>query len=291
MNNHDKAPVTVIGLGLMGQALASAFLRAGHPTTVWNRTASKADGLVAQGATQAASAAEAVAASPLVVVCVTDYTAVRGLLEDTPDDWEGRVLVNLTSGTVDAARDMAAWAESRGAAYLDGAIMAAPDAVGGDAWIVHSGPRSAYDAHEPTLLSLGSGARHLGDDHTLTPLHEMAALSLMWNMLNGFLHGSALLRAAGVDATAFAPIAVKGVETVAAWLTGYARQVDDGEYPVLDSTLDGHVAAMHHLVEASESLGVSAELPNLIKAIAGRAVAKGHGDEGYAVLVEQFAKP
>ena len=39
----DRTPVTVIGLGLMGQALAGAFLRAGHPTTVWNRSAAKAD--------------------------------------------------------------------------------------------------------------------------------------------------------------------------------------------------------------------------------------------------------
>lgn len=290
MSDSGKSPVTVIGLGLMGQALASAFLRAGHPTTVWNRTASKAGRLVAEGATAAASAADAVAASPLVVVCVTDHTAVRDLLDAT-DGWDGRVLVNLTSGTVDAATGMAAWAGKRGAAYLDGAIMAAPDLIGGDALIVYSGPRSVYDAQEPALLSLGSGARHLGDDPALTALHEVAALSLMWNMLNGFLHGTALLKTAGVDAAAFAPIAAQGIETVAAWLPGYARQVDDGEYPVLDSTLDGHVAAMRHLVEASESLGVAAELPRLIEEIAGRAVAEGRGGDGYAVLVEQFAKP
>lgn len=118
----------------------------------------------------------------------------------------------------------------------------------------------------------------------------MAVLSLMWNMLNGFLHGAALLKAAGVDAASFAPIAAQGVGTVSAWLPGYARQVDEGEYPVLDSTLDGHVASMRHLVEASESLGVSAELPNLIQDIAGRAVGEGRGGDGYAVLVEQFAK-
>ncbi|MFD0476016.1 NAD(P)-binding domain-containing protein [Nonomuraea thailandensis] len=42
-------PVTVIGLGSMGTALAGAFTRAGHPTTVWNRTAAKAAPLVAVG--------------------------------------------------------------------------------------------------------------------------------------------------------------------------------------------------------------------------------------------------
>ncbi|MEV4254203.1 NAD(P)-binding domain-containing protein [Spirillospora sp. NPDC049652] len=290
MDDNGRTPVTVIGLGLMGRALASAFLRAGHPTTVWNRTASKAEGLVAEGATAAASAADAVAASPLVVVCLTDHAAVRHVLDAT-GGWDGRVLVNLTSGTARDAGDLAAWAERQGAAYLDGAIMAAPDLIGGEATIVYSGPRAVYDAQATNLLSLGSEARHLGDDHTLTALHETAVLSLMWNMLNGFLHGAALLKAAGVDASAFAPLALQGVETVAAWLPGYARHVDDGEYPGLDSSLDTHVAAMRHLVETSEALGVSAELPKLIEDIAGRAVAEGRGGEGYAVLAEQFAKP
>ena len=65
MPNSDAghAPVTVIGLGLMGQALAGAFLADGHPTTVWNRSAAKAEQLVARGATLAASARNAVAAS------------------------------------------------------------------------------------------------------------------------------------------------------------------------------------------------------------------------------------
>jgi 3-hydroxyisobutyrate dehydrogenase-like beta-hydroxyacid dehydrogenase len=63
------AGVTVIGLGLMGQALAGAFLAHGHPTTVWNRSAAKAEELVAHGAPLAASVRDAVAASPLVIIC------------------------------------------------------------------------------------------------------------------------------------------------------------------------------------------------------------------------------
>lgn len=46
MPNSDSTrptPVSVLGLGLMGQALARAFPRAGHPTTVWNRTPAKAE--------------------------------------------------------------------------------------------------------------------------------------------------------------------------------------------------------------------------------------------------------
>lgn len=76
-NTPAPAPVTVIGLGAMGQALAGAFLDAGHPTTVWNRSTDKGEALLARGAVRAASAEEAVLASGLVVVCVVDHDASR----------------------------------------------------------------------------------------------------------------------------------------------------------------------------------------------------------------------
>ncbi|WP_433428778.1 NAD(P)-dependent oxidoreductase [Nonomuraea sp. CA-141351] len=281
-------PVTVIGLGLMGQALAGAFLRDGHPTTVWNRTAAKAGQLVAQGAKLAGSVGEAVAASPVVVVCVSDYETVHELLDPLGEVLDGRVLVNLASGTSRGARETAEWTAQRGGTYLDGAIMATPSAVGADAVILYSGPRSAFDLHEPTLRSLGAGTTYLGDDHGLSSLYDVAVLSLMWNILNGFLHGAALVGAAGVDATTFAPIATKGIETVNGWLSAYAQQIDDGTYPAFDSTIDTHLAAMEHLIHESESLGVNAQLPKFIKALTDRAVADGHGGDGYAAMIGQF---
>ncbi|MBP2327628.1 3-hydroxyisobutyrate dehydrogenase-like beta-hydroxyacid dehydrogenase [Kibdelosporangium banguiense] len=282
-------PVTVLGLGLMGQALAGTFLRAGHPTTVWNRTASKAEHLVAQGATLAGSPAEAVAASPLVVVCVSDYAAVHELLD--PLVLDGKVVVNLTSGTTQTARETAAWAAQRGVTYLDGAIMAIPQAIGtADAVVLYSGPRSAFDSYEPVLKSLAAATTYLGDDHGLSSLYDVALLGLMWSVLNGFLQGAALVGAAGVDASVFEPFARNLIGTVGDWLPPYAKQIDDGTYPAYDSTIDTHLGAMDHLIDESESLGVNPDLPRLIKAVADRAVAAGHGGHGYAAMIEQFRK-
>lgn len=300
MQTHDtgthahthRTPVTVIGLGLMGNAMAQAFLRAGHPTTVWNRTAAKADALVAQGAKLAPSVADAVAASPLVIVCVLNYDAVRTLLDPVGDALDGRTLVNLTSGTSEGARATAAWAAEHGATYLDGAILTDPDGVGtADAVVLHSGPRAAFDAYEPALRVLGGATEHLGDDHGLTSLHDVAVLGLMWGILNSFLQGAAVLGAAGVHASAFAPLATRSIKTVADWVGGYAEQIDRGEYPAPDSTLDTHLAAMNHLVHESEALGVSAEFPQFVRALATRAVSAGRGGEGYATLIEEFRTP
>ncbi|MFJ8468374.1 NAD(P)-binding domain-containing protein, partial [Streptomyces swartbergensis] len=65
----------------MGRALAEAFVAAGHPTTVWNRTPGRAGPLVDQGALHAASIADAVAASGLVVTCLTTFEDTRAALE------------------------------------------------------------------------------------------------------------------------------------------------------------------------------------------------------------------
>ena len=71
--------VSLIGLGPMGIALARALQR-GHTLTLWNRTPSRAEALLGQGTVLAADARAAVAASPIVLVCVADYAAWRAIL-------------------------------------------------------------------------------------------------------------------------------------------------------------------------------------------------------------------
>jgi 3-hydroxyisobutyrate dehydrogenase-like beta-hydroxyacid dehydrogenase len=292
MPDAGHAPVTVIGLGLMGQALAGAFLKDGHPTTVWNRSPEKAGHLVAQGAALAASVREAVAASPLVLVCVSDYDAVRELLDPLGSVLADRVVVNLTSGTSQQARDTAEWAARQGCAYLDGAILAIPPAIGtADAVVIYSGPQPAFDLHESTLRSLGAGTAYLGADHGLSSLYDVAMLSFMWNVLNGFLHGAALIGTAQVDAATFVPFVSQAIGTMTGWMSAYADQIDAGKYPAVDSTIDTHLGAMEHLVQESESLGIDAELPAFVKKLTERAVAEGRGGDSYAAMIEQFRKP
>jgi 3-hydroxyisobutyrate dehydrogenase-like beta-hydroxyacid dehydrogenase len=294
MRNHEESrtPVTVIGLGLMGSALAGAFLRAGHPTTVWNRTPAKAGRLVAEGAELADSARDAAAACPLVVICVTDYDAVHELRASIAGVLDGRVLVNLTSGTSQEARESAEWAEGRGAACLAGAIMAIPQGIGtAESLILYSGPRQVFERHEAPLRSLGDGAMYLSADHGLSSLYAGAGVSLMWSVLNGFLHGAALLGTAGVDASTFDAFAQRNIATVAGWLSGYAQQIDEGSYPAPDATIDTHVAAMNLVIHESETLGVNAELPKFVKTLADRAIAGGHGGDGYAAMIELFREP
>ncbi|QGZ52411.1 MULTISPECIES: NAD(P)-dependent oxidoreductase [Streptomyces] len=291
MNIEHRTPVTVIGLGLMGQALAGAFLKAGHPTTVWNRTASKADQLVGQGATPAPTIGDAFKASSLAIICLTDYQAMYEAFGASDVELDGTTLINLTSGDSAQAREAARWAEQRGARYLDGAIMAIPPTIGtAEAMILHSGPQSDFEAHRSTLDTLGTVA-YLGADHGLAALYDVAGLAMMWSVLNAWLQGTALLRTAGVDAATYAPFAQQIAAGVAEWLPGYAEQIDRGSFPAEVSALETDARSMAHLIEESEAVGVNAELPKLFKAMADRAIAAGHGGEQYPVLIEEFGKP
>ncbi|GAA1931955.1 hypothetical protein GCM10009837_67070 [Streptomyces durmitorensis] len=95
----DQAKPHVLGLGRMGAPIASAFLNTGYPVTVWNRTAAKADALVAQGATGARTTADAVAAGSLVIASLLDHVAVRQALAPNASALRGRTLVNLANST------------------------------------------------------------------------------------------------------------------------------------------------------------------------------------------------
>ncbi|MEU4448365.1 hypothetical protein AB0K14_21300 [Actinosynnema sp. NPDC050801] len=168
--------------------------------------------------------------------------------------------------------------------------MGMPQDIGAEALVLYSGPRSAFEAHEEVLRVLGEPV-YLGADHGLSTLYAGAGVSLMWSVLNGFLHGAALLGAAGVRASAFVPFARRNITTAAGWLAGYAEQVDEGAYPGADATIDSHLAAMGYLVRESEAGGVNAELPRFIAGLAGRAVADGRGGDGYAAMIELFRTP
>lgn len=287
-----QSPVTVVGLGLMGHALAAAFLAKGHPTTVWNRSADKAADLVANGATLADSVKSAVEASPLVVVCVSDYDAVHALLDPVGSSLAGRTLVNLTTASSAQARETAEWAAKLSSPYLDGAILALPAAIGtADATVLYSGPKAAFEEHQETLQVLSeTGTVYLDEDPSLSALYDMSVLSIMWGVLNSFLHGAALLGTANVKATTFATLASTAINVTSEYVAAYAQQIDEGKYPADDATIAVHVGGMEHLVHESEALGVNTELPKFYLEMAKRAVADGHVGDSYAALIDQFRK-
>jgi 3-hydroxyisobutyrate dehydrogenase-like beta-hydroxyacid dehydrogenase len=282
--------VTVIGLGPMGRAMVRTFLAAGRPTTVWNRTPARADELVAAGAVRAATAAEAVAANELVVLSLTDYRAMYDILDSAGDALAGRVVVNLSSDTPDATRAAATWLADRGAELLAGGVLASADVVGTDgASVLYSGPRHAFDAHEAALAVLGR-PEYLGADHALAQLYYQAELQVFLTTLAAYLQSFAMFAAAGIPAQEFLSRAAPG-EDVAVFLPAAAHAVDEGSYPGELANVIMMGATADHVVGANRSAGLDTALPDAVKSLYDRAIARGHGRDGWASLIEVIRKP
>ncbi|MEU9836930.1 NAD(P)-binding domain-containing protein [Streptosporangium sp. NPDC048047] len=278
--------VTVLGLGDMGSAIARTFAGRGYHTTVWNRTASRSAPLVAAGASAAATAAEAVAASPLVVVCLLDGAAVDEVLGSVGTAVAGRVLVNLTSGSPAQARANARWADERGAGYLDGKLMGDPPHVGTpNIMIPLSGPRGVFDAHEPTLRELG-GIAYQGEDAGLAAVEFLAQVAAGYELLIGFLHTLKVIQAEGGDVAGFAERFGGSLGAYPPLLASFAKAVRSGEYGPDLGSLRVQAALMDDLIGHRESLGVEAVRMREVKELMDRRIADGHGDQGFSSLFE-----
>ncbi|EIE99151.1 NAD(P)-dependent oxidoreductase [Saccharomonospora glauca] len=281
-----REPVTVIGLGPMGRAMVRCLLDAGHPVTVWNRTPSKATPLVAFGATHAETIAEALAASELVILSLTDYRAMDDILSTATEALAGKLIVNLSSDTPQRTTEAASWLAGHGARPLVGGVMVSGELVGTErSYVFYSGPRDSFDAHANTLAVLGR-PDYRGEDHALAQLYYQAHLDIFLTSLAAYLHATALMRAAGVTETTFAPYATEMFDMMPYFLKGVAEQLERGEYPGDGATATMMGATADHIVGASDAAGIDATLPRAVQSYYHRVLAAGHGKDGWPSLYE-----
>jgi len=276
------AAVTVLGLGPMGRALASAFLTAGHPVTVWNRTPGRAGDLPDRGADVAGSVGDAVGAGQVIVACLLDYAAVRAVLEPVPSmRWEGRLLANLTSGEPVRARAMADWAAAHGIRYLDGAILTPTAAIGTPtAAVLYSGSHEVHEAVRDTMAAVGGTGTYLGADPGRAAAYEVALLDLFATSVYGVAHSFALAAAEGIAPDDLAPFAIGISGLLSEMIPGFASQLRTGHYPGERSTIASAATTIAHLIDAAGVHGLDVGALTAAKGAADRAVAAGHGPDG-----------
>ncbi|WP_067847390.1 NAD(P)-dependent oxidoreductase [Nocardia lijiangensis] len=292
MTDATRGPVTVLGLGSMGSAVAAAFVAAGHPTTVWNRTPGKAAPLVARGATHAAAIGDAVAASPLIVSVLAGFEATLDALAPAGEVLAGRTLITLTSGAPSEARRVAAWAEARGARFLGGAIKNVSAAVGAaDTLLYYGGDRAVYDEHLPTLRVLGGETVHLGDEPDLAALYEAAVGATLLPALLGFFEGAAVLASRGIEARTMVPYSAKWLRMIESLLPLLAEEIDTGDYTKLGSSVglfhDALASDLAVGAEAGVDMSWHAPMAELLR----RAVAAGHREHSVTALIEVLRTP
>ncbi|MFD5037233.1 NAD(P)-dependent oxidoreductase [Streptomyces sp. NPDC058378] len=294
-NTEQDDAVTVIGLGPMGRAMTRTLLTAGHPVTVWNRTAARADGVVAEGATRAAAPREAVEASGLVILSLTDYGAMYDILDSATGSLAGRTLVNLSSDTPDRTREAAAWAAGHGAAFLTGGIMAPAPMVGTEAsYVYYSGPGDVMERRRAVLAPLGT-PRYLGEDPGLAQMMYQAQLTVFLTTLSALMHATAMLGTAGMKAEESLPELLSTADTLSGILrAGDERPgaaLDAGEHPGDLSTVTMMGATADHIVETSASLGLDPALPLAVQSHYRHAIEDGHGNDNWTRIIDRIRAP
>ncbi|MBE1533928.1 NAD(P)-dependent oxidoreductase [Actinomadura algeriensis] len=284
-----RAPVTMLGLGAMGRALAAALVDAGRDVTVWNRTPGKAGALVERGAVEAAGVRDAVSAGGPVVVCLYDHASVRETLDPVAAELRGRAVVNLTTTTPDEARELAKWADGHGIDYLDGAIMATPPMIGAPgAQILYSGSREVFDGHR-ALFEVWAACVYDGADAGTASLFDLAILAGMYPLFAGFLQGAATVRAAGGTAAEFAERAAPFLAAMTGSFSHIARTVDGGDYGDPVQSLDWTVAALDAIGRATREQGVEPVPTDMVGALVRAQTEAGRGAEDFYRIVEGMA--
>ncbi|WAS96769.1 NAD(P)-binding domain-containing protein [Nannocystis punicea] len=275
---------SLLGLGAMGAALARAAATKGRRLTVWNRTSAKAAPLVAAGVTVAASVAAAVAASPVVIVCVTDYAATRALLEAAL--LAGKTVVQLSTGTPQEARELAAWATARGARYLDGAILAVPSQVGGPhANLMTSGSREAFAAAEGVLAEMGA-VRFVGEPPGAAAALDLAVLSSLFGALLGFYHGARLIEAEQMGVDGLGELMAATAPAIGEMIRIDAESIHHGRYEAPEASLEICWRSMDLLGRHAREAAIDGSFPGFAAEMFQRGITAGFGDEAPAAMIK-----
>jgi 2-hydroxy-3-oxopropionate reductase len=163
-----RTRVGFVGLGLMGLPMARNVLRAGYQLTVYNRTAAKADPLVAEGARRAATPAEVARQTDIVVTIVTDSPDVESVVEGEQGllagASSGMTWIDMSTISPDVTRRLGAAADAKGVEALDAPVSGGPPGAGaGTLSIMVGGKLEVFDASLPLLQTMGKTIVRVGD--------------------------------------------------------------------------------------------------------------------------------
>ncbi len=176
-----------IGLGSLGLPVATNVLNAGYALRVYNRTASKADSLVAQGAQLASQPVDTATTGGIVATLVWDDAALESVvMSDGFLERLGPNGIHLSMSTVlpETSKKLAALHAQYGSEYVDAPIFGRPEAaVAQGLWIPFAGPQQAKERVRPLLKAMGGkGIFDFGE--------EVGAANIV-KLVGNFLIGSA----------------------------------------------------------------------------------------------------
>ena len=209
MNTRSYEPtpprrVAFLGLGVMGHPMAGHLARAGHATTVYNRTAAKAAAwLAAYGGASAPTPREAAAGADIVFACVGNDDDLRAVTLG-PDGafagmQPGAVFVDHTTASAEVARQLHREALARGLHFIDAPVSGGQaGAVNGALTVMCGGDEAPFAAMQPVALSFARAVTRVGPSGS-GQLAKMVNQVAIVGMVQALAEALAFGKRAGLD--------------------------------------------------------------------------------------------
>jgi 3-hydroxyisobutyrate dehydrogenase-like beta-hydroxyacid dehydrogenase len=180
-----------------------------------------------------------------------------------------------------------------GAAYVDGAVLAYPGAVGTDELLIlYSGDPEAFEATRPLLEQLGGTAMHVGEDPGAASVLEIAGMGPAMMMAAGIWQGAKICELEGVPFETFAEL-TKGIMPAIA--EDSLRKAADPGFATNPEKIEGTVEQMahsvEHVAEYFEEVGLDAGMMWAMQRLYQAGVEEGRGEHDMCCVAELHADP
>jgi 3-hydroxyisobutyrate dehydrogenase-like beta-hydroxyacid dehydrogenase len=195
--------VGLIGLGNMGSGMAAKLLKGGHEVTVYNRTSSKAQALVAQGARYAAQPADACSGDAVITMLADDSAVESVVFGDAgviASLRQGRVHISSSTISVALSQKLAGEHAAVGQRFLSAPVFGRPDAAAaGKLFVVVAGAPDTIAECMPLFEAIGQKTFLFGNNPPDANLVKLSGNFLISSVIEALGEALALVGKAGLD--------------------------------------------------------------------------------------------
>ena len=192
-----------VGLGVMGGEMVLRLLNKGHTVTGYNRTRSKAEGLMQKGMKWVDSPRAVAAASDVIFSMVTNSAALEAIVEG-PDGilaglTPGKFYVDISTVSPEYSRAVAAKVRAKGSDMIDAPVSGSVITLQeGKLSVMVGGRKETFEKLKPILLDIGPKVTYVGDNGLALVMKIATNLSLAVQML-AFSEGVLLAEKSGIS--------------------------------------------------------------------------------------------
>jgi 3-hydroxyisobutyrate dehydrogenase len=277
----------------MGAPIARNLLAAGFPMSVWNRTASRAERLVDDGARLAASPADAATNADVVLTMLADGAAVEAAMSDPGGALQAMrqrsVWIQMATVGVDWLGRLVALAADHGVELVD-APVSGSDGPAREAKLIvlASGSEEARPRVQAIFDAIGRETLWLG------PTGQGTRMKLVLNnwlvaQVEAVAETVALTQALGLDPRLF-PEAIDDAPLGSPYAVAKARAMISGDFsPGFALRLAFKDAGL--ALDAAQELGLSLPLTAALAPRWRQAIADGHANDDVSSVFVKSAPP